>query len=341
VNLPYRLLDRPPDQRVLCVDGAFGCAGLELSHWPGNRTPREFRHRLSTGAALRFAAAPKEVRERHLAGLEALVNNHYDTDGLCAAFAVRSPELALGLAAALLSTAACGDLFLVEDEASFARDVLVSAAADPERSPIAAQLAGLDERRRLQRASEYVLEQLPLWLAAGLADAPLRDLRQLWEPELERFREDLAQLDSAGRQHLPELDLSLFEVAPARAGAELPGRHALFTRAGTDRVAVAAPSAGGHLLRVVVGTRSWFDLDPPDRPPVPRFDLARAAQRLRELEPDRGALAWRHDGGPHPSPELWFGSDLHRSFEEHHAGLAPSALTPPQLLDALAGAGPS
>ena len=51
MDLPVSILEAAPREPVLSVDGTFGAAagGLNLSHWPGNTTPRALRHDLSTG----------------------------------------------------------------------------------------------------------------------------------------------------------------------------------------------------------------------------------------------------------------------------------------------------
>src|SRR5262245_35017088 len=87
---------------LLTVDGAWGAPGLNLSHWPGNATPADLRHELSTGSALRFARLAQAEREQRARGCTAIANNHFDTDGACALFAVRHPGRALGLERELL-----------------------------------------------------------------------------------------------------------------------------------------------------------------------------------------------------------------------------------------------
>lgn len=335
-SLPYRLTGTAPGRPVLAVDGALGAEGLELSHWPGNRTPKALRRPLSTGSALAFARLPERERQRLLRGVSAIVNNHYDTDGLCAVWALLNPRLALALEGPLLATAAAGDFFQVPDEASFVRDLLIQAAADPERSPIAAELDGLEDLDRLRRASEYVLGELGQWLAADLGDPELQVHRHLWQIELERLRLDRGRLAQAKRTDHPDLDLTVFEIDEPLDSAELPGRHGLFAQTDRDRVLVSTRREDGNLHRLIVGTRSWFDLDPPHAAP-PRFDLEQALARLRAEEPTSEAGGWYGDTGSHPSPEVWFGQPDQKAFLEHHAGLLPSALTAGQVVDVVRG----
>ena len=141
MNLPYRFQEEPGDEPVLSVDGYFGAPGLNLSHWPGNETPEDLRHDLSTGSALLFAHLDEAERERRAAGCVAVANNHSDTDGLCATYAVLQPTEALSRERELLDAAAAGDFFQVPNEQAFCIDPLVSRWREPTTSPIAARLA--------------------------------------------------------------------------------------------------------------------------------------------------------------------------------------------------------
>lgn len=341
MDLPYRLLATAPDGPVVTVDGASGAPGLELSHWPGNRTPEHLRHRLSTGIALRFAMLPPAEREQLAEGCTAVVNNHYDTDGLCAAWAVLNPERARAQAARLVAAAAAGDFMRVPDEHAFCIDALIQAVADPGRSPLPAKLRDADAPARHQAASDYVLEHLGDWLAADLGDAALAEHADRWGPPLERLRADFALLDDerTARRDLDDIDLVAFELPFGTPADALPGRHALFERGGRDRILVSARQRGDtSLLRLVVGTRSWFDLDPAEAPP-PRFDLDAVAGRLTELEPGDDSIHWRSEGSQHASPELWFGTEEHTAYAEHHAGLRPTRLDAAAVLAAIDAAG--
>ena len=321
----------PGPDPVISVDGASKAPGLNLSHWPGHRTPKALRHDLSTGSALLFAALPAEQRVLLAAGAVAIVNNHYDTDGACALFAVRHPRAALERTERLLAAARAGDFFQLPSEAAFEVDAIVAGLADGERSPLA--LAGLDDLGRYPRATEHLIEHL-----AAILDGERTPYRELTEPALERLRADLERLGASVRDELVHLSWTIWtEPAPARA-EQLPGRHALFGSTGADRVLVLSPSAGGTLARLVVSTLSWFDLVSVE--PLPRPDLPGLALRLNDLEgcDPEGPLAWRAQEVTNASPELWFGRAELTPFAEHNAALAPSALEPGRIRRAVADA---
>jgi len=331
VDLPLRILRERPRKPVITVDGAFGAPGLELSHWPGNRTPEDLRHELSTGCALAFARLAPRDRMRRAAGARAIVNNHYDTDGVCAAFAVRRPKEALPRSSALLSAAATGDFFSLPSLDALIVDCIVRGWADRERSPLWTRDVGrsMPETKRYERALHFAVDHL-----ASVLDGDHAPWRDLWEAEVEEVVGDLDDLRRCERRDLPDLDLTLW-IGPygARAARTTvhplsPGRHALFGSCRSDRVAVVTPEREGWTWRLVVSTRSWFDL--PDFTPSPRPDLVGLAERLNLLEgtTPEDPVAWRAHAANHPSPELWFGGAEHPDFAEQADCLEPSTLDP-------------
>jgi hypothetical protein len=307
---------------VISVDGAWDAPGLNLSHWPGNRTPGELKHDLSTGVALNFARLDEERQHQLASCCRKIVNNHFDTDGTCALYAVRHPRAALQRESALLEAAAAGDLFKFPSERALCIDSIVTGFTD-EPSPFAARLAHLDDEARHDAATQILLEDLP-----ALLDGELGPYRALWEPELERTRADCAALARCRRDDLVHLDWTVWTAEAGAFTAGDPGRHALFGTTAHDRVLVALPRDGGTCFRLLVSTLSWFDLV--TRTAHPRPNLAELAARLNELEGthDGAAHAWRHQAADSPSPELWFGAVEHEHFAERCGALRPSCLAP-------------
>ncbi|MCB9903674.1 MAG: hypothetical protein H6831_04630 [Planctomycetes bacterium] len=329
MNLPFRIQSAPGDEPVIAVDGAWGAPGLNLSHWPGHTTPEALRHELSTGCALAFARLDPAQRADLSRGCVAVANNHADTDGICAAFAVLFPERALELEDELLAAAAAGDFFRPRDERALQVDLCVGAAVDAERSPWAEDFRGMRDAERWEAAYRRCFEVLPDWLTGDL-----EPWRALWEDGLADYRADRDDLAAATYEELVHFELEIHTAAPdvrsSRAGATAfdPGRHALFTGTATDRVLVVGPGAEGTTYRLIVNTTSWSDV--PGRSNPPRPDLAALAARLDELEAEAGAPkhAWRAQSVTGAAPELWYGAPDLESFAEHNPVLRRSRLSP-------------
>ena len=333
LDLPVRIVDGPLTEEVIAVDGNVDAPGLQLSHWPGNRTPPELRHDLSTGSALAFAHSSPARRQELSANATAIVNNHFDTDGTCALFAVRHPRAAIPRAQALLDAAAAGDYFQLPSEQAFIVDAIVHATADTELSPIAGATGWGSERERHQAATDWLLERLP-----AILDGDTEELRPLWEAELEALRADVSDLRQCARDEIAHLDWTVW-TAPrvlrsSRAGASDgfdPGRHAMFGTTSADRILVIGPAESGTSYRLLFSPLSWFDLV--TREKAPRPDLEHLARRLNELEgstPEE-LCAWRWQDATSPTPELWFGLAEHARFAEHAPCLRPSCIDPRRM----------
>ncbi len=320
MDLPIRLSAGRTAALEISVDGAWDQPGLNLSHWPGNATPAELKRDLSTQVVFAFDRLPPERRAELARGAVAISNNHYDTDGLCAIFALRFPERALAIEGRLVDIARAGDFFETPDERSFQIDLVLNGLVDAARSPWRARFSGLSDRERretVMRDAVAVLDEIVTGDLDRFAD--------LWRAELERFRADRAALAAASRDDIAHLDLCVFT---ARSPGFDPGRHALFGSTGADRVFAIGEHKTGATYRFVIGTHSWFDLA--SRRPLARPDLAGLAARLNELENSSPAaeVSWRHQATITPSPELWFGRDQPEMFAEHAPFLERSRLAP-------------
>jgi hypothetical protein len=331
MELPLRILDARASERWISVDGAWGQPGLNLSHWPGNATPKELRHDLSTGVALNYARLREAERERLAEGCVGIANNHFDTDGCCAMFAVLRPERALERESKLLSAAAAGDFFQAPSDHAFRLDAVITNLADPGRSPWADRFRGLGDAAKHTLLVTEIVERMP-----ELLDGDLPEFAKLWRPESEALAEDRAALATAVRDEIVHLDHCVWE-GPAGLAFD-PGRHALFGGTKADRILAIGRPAVGATYRFLLSTLSWFDLV--TRTALPRPDLATLAARLNEAEgtsPD-AAIAWRFQETGSPSPELWFGDAELEFFSERCPALRPSRLDPAFVRRAIAEA---
>lgn len=322
MNLPPRILEEAPSEPVLSVDGAFDAPGLNLSHWPGNSTPPQLKHDLSLGIVFNFVQLPKPEQERLSADCTAIVNNHYDSDGVLSMFTLLEPQLALKHHGLLLDTAYAGDFYYLHSEEAFILDSILTAFGDPERSPHAQLHAGLNDLERRQLATEHALEALPGILTHG--NGPFESL---WRGPLDALHADQRDLEQCDLDDLVHLDY-VVRCAPhgfhstRQEAPDLfdPGRHALWGHHKADRQLVLGPGPLGCTCRLLIGTRSFFELATGRAQPRP--DLGALAHELNSQEGTQAsdALAWRWMDPQGGSPELWFGKPDMPAFTEF-AGL--------------------
>ncbi|MFT5285296.1 MAG: hypothetical protein ACI8TQ_001458 [Planctomycetota bacterium] len=321
MNLPVRIDSSCPKTGVIAVDGAWGSSGLNLSHWPGNTTPLDLVHKLSTGCALRFAKLPERERLERAGDAAAIVNNHYDTDGVMALFATRFPALGLEHETQILAAAAAGDFFREPNTRAIALDALVTRFVDPLHSEAARSLEQASADERHTELTLQLLDELPDLLIAQELPYP-----ELWRPVVERADLDRDELSGTAREESETLDLcSIHSSVPWRSVG--PGRHTLFGSTDCDRVLAIAPHpSGGHSVRLIVSTQSWFV--PACHNRLVRPDLERLADTLNQLDPHASVddQMWRAQSQRNASPELWFGTADIASFAEHSEALRPTEL---------------
>ena len=126
------------------------------------------------------ARLPAQRRSELAAGCTAIANNHCDTDGACALFAVKHPEAALARADQLLEAAWAGDFFRAPSERAVAIDLVVAGLYDAERSPWRDRFAGLDARARHAVATEELVARF-----AQILDGDLVEYADLWRNGVE------------------------------------------------------------------------------------------------------------------------------------------------------------
>jgi hypothetical protein len=276
-------------QSCISVDGTPP-GRINLSHWPGNRTPERFRHDLSTGMCLKLAEAPDRVDL--LDGISNVTNNHYDTDGACSVFACVEPALALARAPTLLEAAAAGDFSLFTTPEGVKIDLTLTELTRHADSPVASSKF-TDDLERRQKQYEHVIQLLPKLLANP-------DLHAAWfAREFWTIQQDLRALreEDADAEILHSLDLAI--VSTGRPLHET----AVNTSTGCDRILTILDGPGDtHLYELRMTTLSWFHMQ--SRHYKPRLLWDELAERLNKEAPGEGQ--WSADDISDPTPRLAF-----------------------------------
>ncbi len=316
MNLSLGNLDLPdcPDW-VLSVDG-MAAQGPNLSHWPGNRTPTEFKADLSTGICLRFAKASQEVQRDFLGDARLAVNDHYDTDGFLSLLCVLHPEIALAREDVLLEAAATGDYQSFQSRRGFAIDRIVLNLAAP-HSPVRHHFEGLagpaKDFARYQWLLDHAIEVLDDFETFAVLYQEELDLveHQLQDPSIVCQRATNSQL------------ACVTSAAPIH-------RMALNSHAGSCyRVLHTQLENQAPHYRFHDRTENWFEVQ--SFSPAPRRNLRPLVETLTDLEPAKADAQWSCDPINEPVPELYYGVPSAQAYGQITRILKPSRLMHEQV----------
>jgi hypothetical protein len=309
----------PTDGTVLC-----------LSHWPGIGSPPEFAADLSAEMAFLYLGA----FDRH-AGAVAVSNNHFDQDGLVGVFALTSPEEALARRTLLVEVARAGDFAVTRSRDAARVSMVLSAFADPARTPLgglpddyeeATALLYTELLGRLPELCDHIERYRPLWVEE---DATLRMSKSVIASGAVRIAE------------VPDLDLAVVTVAeraPSGGGHRFAGRwvhglHPMAVHDATERGALI--TCRGRRYQFAYRYESWVQYR--SRAVRPRVDLAPLAAQLNGEEAEGATwvaepvsaltpvLALR---GADPDAESSIGRDRFVALVEDHLRTAPPAWDP-------------
>jgi hypothetical protein len=303
---------------------------LCLSHWPGIGSPSEFAADLSAEMAFRYLHS----FDRHESA-RAVSNNHFDQDGLVGLFALVAPAAALVRRDELVEVARAGDFAVTSSRTAARISMVLSAYADPQRSP----LPGLPDDYDDLTAALY--DDL-LGRLGELCDRP-DSYRELWAEEDATLTESEDALASGAVTitEVPELDLAvvqLSERAPRKGGHRFAGQwvsglHPMAINNATHRGALL--TVRGHHYGLAYRYESWVQFR--SRPVRPRVDLALLAERLNAEEAAAGGTArWAAQSVSALTPTLSPGSGEESSLAaaavitavEAHLRAAPPAWDP-------------
>jgi hypothetical protein len=271
--------DRLKERPFLCVDGVEE-PGLNLSHWPGNRSPAHLKADTTTEMALRLARDPG--RAEWLLGIEVVSNNHFDTDGLLSVYGVLQPEEALGHERALVQAARTGDFGEFTTPDAFKFDAVVTAFDDDRRSPLASRIHGLAEPDRYQLLYDHLLGLMPDLLTGAAR------YKELWFDSFSSLMRSLMRIKDVAR--VREHDAARLTVIET---SEPLDQMARFNVARHHRVLTASRSDGGWLYEMAFQIFSWFETVTPPR--GTRFDLSPVAGDFDRLETS-GTGSWTYTG---------------------------------------------
>lgn len=254
---------------------------LELSHWPGNRTPPEFKADTSTEIVLQCLRA-SDAQDR-LRRARAVSNDHFDVDGLLSIWPLTAPEAALELAERTVDIAISGDFDRYTTPAAVQACLALYGIERTVLQPV------FQPSWDSEQITGYVYREL-LGELPTLICSPER-YERFWSSEyaqVSRSMETLASGSIAVREY-PEIDLAVFE-----SDDDL---HDFAINAHTARLRVLTLTGRRYVLRYRY--ESFVDLR--SRVPAPRVRLT---DLLAQVQPLERSGRWFFEGPDFAHPRL-------------------------------------
>ncbi len=276
--------DALADMPKLSVDGTVDNA-IHFSHWNGNRTPVSVKADTSTEIALNVVGAPN--RDELTQGIDLVVNNHFDTDGVLSVWAMLNGERALPLRDKLIAAAEAGDFCEFSSVDAVRASIVIQGSDSPidkSGSPLAMKFAGedfVDEARSYDLVLpkvEHVLTHTDFY--ESLWREPWRRI----EVALESFAKGESRVDEdlLNKISLVTLAPTVFGPAGFDPAAHAAPFAAISHNAQGNLFVIATPMNDGWAYRVDYPYYSWAETVV--RPSIPRPDLSTAINALNEIE---------------------------------------------------------
>jgi hypothetical protein len=302
---PYSQLG---DQPNIVVDGkAQRSSVLTLSHWPWNATPAELMRDTSTDIVFAYLDSP------HLHTDVGLVSNsHYDEDGLLSMYGLVDPANAQTYRALMIDTSRAADFSIYTDSDAAKLSFVLAAHADPELSPLDADIFNGSDAAQIAGLYTAMLELLP-----ELLD-DISGKREYWEAEFAHVQESERAI-AAGEvviDEIPDLDLAIVRI-PEDMPVRTVRRYLTRWQRSVHPFAVHNITqcsrlvwVKGESLEAQYRYESWVQLA--SRRPALRVDLTGLAEQLCEIEIAGGE--WIFEGVNEVAPRLMLNGSCRSSI---------------------------
>ncbi len=300
--------------RTVCVDGAFP-AKLQLSHWPDNSTPPELRADTSTGIAFNLIQHPE--CDKYLEGIQYISNNHYDTDGVLAAFVLMNPQFALQHREQLVSIAITGDFEEYTNDDALKSAIVIDSLGKEDPELLSFEIRMLPYPQFVEQAYLTAFEIIP-----GLI-SDVDEYESVWRSSFTHFQQSESSFEKQESvfSHYNDCNLSVIE-SPISLH-----RVSLFNKAKNERVLSITKSINGHLYQLQYKPFTWFETSRPKS--AKRVGFESLVQILNQIETNKQGI-WKIVGS---DPILdW---DYHLEFSDEGFALQPSSIPVYQVEDIL------
>ena len=295
------------ESRIMSVDGVIP-VGINLSHWPGNRTPERFKAKTTTEMVMKLNGA--RDRADILEGVEVVTNNHYDTDGFLSVLGVFEPDFVDKHKEDLMDAAESGDFQRYTSDIGLKLDLLLANYSSSEKSPFYEGFGfgkfgkegegGVWEVKKRQKMYEDLLRDFK-GMVGGLGEYEF-----LYGEDYRLTLEELSDVVSGSggvrKEEYSDLGLSIFFGGYGKNG-EKYREFVVNSWCEGERILEVMELGGGQYryeLRYTVD--SWFDLGGVVK--YERKGFRELCEELNDVEGRKEGLGWNYDAVGVPIPRL-------------------------------------
>lgn len=254
---------------VVCVDGLFE-SKLQISHWRGNITPKEFKDDTTTQMAFKFIESIH--KNDFLQGIEVVSNNHFDTDGLLSAFVFIHPDLALQNKRSLINTSITGDFAEFTTEDDLKTNIVIESLFNLDKSLIRPLLINKSYPEIIQILYDKGFEIIPELLNN------IDKYEQFW---IEEFRDYEKSQESFVTQNSVFSNYSDCKLSVIESTIPLY-RVSKYQNAENDIVLSVIKSSNGNKYELEYKLHTWFDTTRNMK--IKRKDLNSLSEKLNLIE---------------------------------------------------------
>lgn len=253
-------------EQTVCVDGSMDVK-LELSHWPNNNTPQELKGDVAVEIVFNLLESPD--KEKYLQDIKFITNNHFDADGLLAAYSIIFPEEAKKFRNAFIATAIASDFNEFTSEDSIKAAIVIDSLLDITLNPlIKNDIGDKDFAEKIQIAYMKGFELVPKIFS--YIDA----YESIWREEISNLEKSFNSFENRTSQlsEYPDLNLTVYE------SSFFLSPFAKFSRTKNDIILNCVKEKNGWFYLLEYKPYTWFETK--TRKKFVRKSFAKLAEEL-------------------------------------------------------------
>jgi len=231
---------------TVSVDGCMDVA-LELSHWPGNKTPKELKADTATEIAFNLI---ERNPEKYFSNIKYITNNHLEADGILAAYVLLYPEKALKFKKEFINSAIVSDFNEFIDEESIKTAIILDSLLDTTKNNLIFEdIKEKNPVEIIQIAYEKAFDLIPDVFSNS------DKFGNIWREEIDLLNKSFSSFESRISQisEYNDLNFTTYE------SNFLLSPYAKFFKTQNDIILNCVKQKGGYIFILEYKPYTWFE----------------------------------------------------------------------------------